>query len=275
MKISAYHKKRGDTVILNSLTDPHDISYGSWLFTQKYQTDIAGGPAVDPLIKLPPEIDDMPPDYDLYPIDYSIGYTWSYCPRKCEACVVPNQQNPKRHDSILKFHNARFSKICLLNNNTFSDPRWLDTFQEIWDLNLTVIEHGFDVRLLDNQKAEALLKTRFDKQIHFAWDYMKDERKIIKGLQLAKEYGLHRQSMVYVLTGFNSSFTEDLYRCQQIHDLGFDPFVMVYNTKKRGGQRQAKNFKRMVNNTRIYKKIIYQTDEHPNGDISKAWKDYR
>ena len=40
------------------------------------------------------------------------------------------------------------------DNNTFSDPQWHDTFEEIWDAKLTVKdENGYDLRLLDEEKA--------------------------------------------------------------------------------------------------------------------------
>ncbi|GAG73680.1 unnamed protein product [marine sediment metagenome] len=214
MKISAYHKMRGDTVKLNEPITGEGLTYGSWLYRQLYYTDYAGGTSISfssngkpqwdyPELKLPPEIQAMKPDYDLYPNnDFSLGYTWSYCPRKCGFCCVPQQCNSKKHHSIWNFHDHRFSRICLLNNNTFSDPQWKETFEEIWDAGLTVCdENGYDLRLLDNEKAEALKRTKFDRQIHFAWDLMEDEVAIQRGLELARNYNLN--AMVYVLIGYD------------------------------------------------------------------------
>ena len=265
MKISAYHKARGDSISLNHPQDPCDLSYGSWLFdfSPKYFCDIMGGPACKGLEWK--RLDDISfgefnvkPDYDLFPVDFSLGYTWEYCPRRCGFCVVPKQHNPKIHRSIWEFHDAKFSKICLLNNNTFSDPQWHETFEEIWDAQLTVKdENGYDLRLMDEEKAEALKRTRFAKQIHFAWDRIKDEAKIITGLELAKRYKLN--AMIYILMGYDTNLEQDLYRCQRIHDLGFDPFPMLY--------RQTKlllNFRRFIY-LRYYRS--YKT-------IELAWSDY-
>jgi len=262
MKIAAYHKQQDDIVTLNWPLDPRtDLTYGSWLFSKPlYACDVAGGPGDESLVanKLPPYFD-VRPDYDLFHLDYSLGYTWRYCPRRCRFCVVPKQNNPKVHNSIWDFHDSRFSKICLLNNNTFSDPQWRDTFAQIWDAKLTVIDHGFDLRLLDQEKAQALAMTRFDGFIHFAWDIITDESMIRQGLELARHYKLH--ALIYVLVGFDSTRMQDLHRCQVIHDCGFDPYIMPYN----GGSVADRQFKRFID-LRMYRHY---------DSIEAAWHDYR
>lgn len=259
MKISAYHKNIGDSVSLNHPQDPCDLSYGSWLFdfSPKYYTDYQGGPGIDPAAKLE-GFDNIKPDYNLFSVDFSLGYTWEYCPRRCGFCVVPKQHNPQVHHSIWEFHDTRFNKICLLNNNTFSDPQWWETFEEIWNANLIVRdENGYDLRLMDEEKAEALKRTRFEGQIHFAWDRIKDERVIIRGLRLAKQYKLN--GMVYVLMGYDTTFEEDLYRCQRIHSLGFDPFPMLYK------QTRA---------LRLFRRFIYLRYYRQYKTLKQAWQDY-
>ena len=255
MKISAYHKASGDNTYLNNV-GCFDLTYGSWLFdfSPKYPCDIEGGPGLDPTITLN-GFGGCRPDYDIYGLDYSLGFTWRYCPRKCPFCIVPKQRNPKEHVSIWDFHDPKFDKICLLNNNTFSDPQWKETFEELWDANLTVIdENGYDLRLINEEKAEALKKTKFRGYVHYAWDIMQDESNVIRGL------GLAPHGIVYVLIGYNTTREEDFHRCQKIHDLGHDPYVMPYNRTKQ--ERQVQRFI----NTRMYRK--YKT-------IKEAWGDYR
>ena len=203
----------------------------------------------------------MKPDYDLYPgNDFSLGYTWSYCPRRCSFCCVSKQCNPKDHHSIWEFHDHRFSKICLLNNNTFSDPEWKQTFEEIWDAGLVVCdENGYDLRLLDGEKAEALKRTKFDGYVHFAWDSMEDERAIKRGLEVARRYKLN--AVVYILIGYNTTRAEDLHRCQVVNDIGFDPYPMPYN----GGAKEDRAFKRFVC-LRAYR-------QYPS--LFEAWTGYR
>ena len=255
MKLSTWHKARGNQVFLNGV-GKFDYTIGSWLydFSEKGICDVEGGPGINPTIRMN-GYEKVIPDYSLYPVDYSLGYTWAYCPRKCPFCIVPKQNNPKEHHSIWDFHNSQFKKICLLNNNTFSDPQWRETFEEIWDANLIVRdENGYDLRLIDNEKSEALKKTKFDGYIHYSWDLMENEKIVLNGLRVAPK------GMVYVLIGFNTVREEDFYRCQKIHDMGFDPYIMSYNRTP-----EEKAFKRFID-SRMYRK--YPT-------IESAWKDYK
>ena len=262
MKLSAWHKAQGDDVLLNMPLWPCDLSYASVLFEKnktKFKADTYGGPAFNG-IRLESKIEGMKPDYNLCHIDYSLGYTWEYCPRKCEFCKVPKQKNPKTHRSIWDFHDSKFKKICLLNNNTFSDPDWLQTFMEIWDADLTVLdENGYDLRLLDDEKAATLKRTKFKGKIHFAWDRMKDESQIIRGLNILNKHKI-QNTHIYVLIGYDTTFEEDMYRCQKLIDYGHDPYIMPYNQSE-----QERRFKRFID-TFMWRK--YKT-------IQEAWNNYQ
>ena len=268
MRISAHHKAKGDNVFLGSPLDEAEYSYGSWLFSKGYPCDKAGGPGYDISIRL----NGVPvkPDYDLYNIDYSLGSTWEYCPRKCGFCCVPKQLNPKTHYSIWQFHDPEFNKICLLNNNTLTDPQWHETFEEIWDAGLVVIdENGYDLRLLSEESLLYLNKTRFEGMVHFAWDDIQDEQEIRRGLDVL--VGIKHPVQIYVLVGFpdHRPIDEtDLYRCQVISDYGFDPFVMVYNRKPKSREPrmvQLNQFQRLVNRVFIWRKLGFK----------EAWRTYR
>ena len=256
MKLSAWHKAQGDEVLLN-MPLWRGMTYASVLFEKNkklFFADTYGGSAFRGS-RLGSKIEGMKPDYDLFDLDYSLGYTFRPCFRKCGFCKVPSMNHPDvDHHSIWEFHDPKFKKICLLNNNTFFDKRWKETFEEIWDADLTVIdENGYDLRLIDDEKADALKRTRFKGQIHYAWDQMKDERKILEGLAIAP------RGRVYVLIGFDTTEEEDLYRCQKIIDYKHDPYIMPYNQSK-----PEKDFKRFID-TFMWRK--YKT-------IEKAWGDY-
>ena len=257
MHLSAWHKQRGDTVTLNMSILPADYTYASILFENNKNLFIAndyGGTAFNDAIL--PIGRNLKPDYNLYPHnEFSLGYTYRPCFRKCSFCKVPKMKHPDtKHHSIWEFHDPKFEKICLLNNNTFFDKQWKETFEEIWDANLTVIdENGYDLRLIDEEKAHALKKTKFQGQIHYAWDLMKDEKKILEGLKIAP------RGTVYVLIGFNTTEEDDLYRCQKIVDLKHDPYIMPYNQSVK-----EKRFKRFMD-TFMWRK--YKT-------IKEAWTNY-
>ncbi len=272
MKLSAWHKQRGDEVTLNMPIMPCDKSYASILFEHninKYNADEYGGIAYVGRFErgiqrertekrniLVSYINDCVPDYDLFHLDYSLGFTFRPCFRKCDFCKVWKIDDvDNRHLSIFSFHNTRFTKICLLNNNTFFDPQWKETFEEIWDAKLTVIdENGYDLRLMDEEKADALRKTKFDGKIHYAWDLMKDEKKILEGLKIAPK------GTVYVLIGFDTTEEEDIYRVQKIVEHGFDPYIMPYHQNK-----TEKRFKRFIDS--------FMWRKYPT--IELAFKDWR
>ena len=268
MKISAWHKAQGDDVTLNMPLWKGDKTYASILFgwnKDKYMADVWGGPGTGNFsIGLLPCIDDTFPDYDLFRLDFSLGYTYRFCPNFCGFCKVWRMERNRQHSSIWDFHNPNFRKICLLNNNTFADPKWRETFQEIWDANLTVIdENGYDLRLIDEEKANALKQTRWDNghDPHFAWDRIQDEKEIILGLEEVNRAGMKLKS-IYVLIGYDTTIEEDIYRCQKIHDMGHDPFPMIYEDGE--PNRTLHSFRRM----------IYQRYYRKEGNIEKAWRDY-
>jgi hypothetical protein len=254
MQLSAAHKAKGHTVTLNMPVMPCDYSYASILFEKNrkmFNADIYGGPAFDGSTIAP---DSVMPDYSLYPVDYSLGYTFRPCFRRCPFCKVWGMKHPDaEHHSIWEFHDTRFTKICLLNNNTFFDKRWKETFEEIWDAGLTVVDqNGYDLRLMDDERADTLRRTPFHGKIHYAWDNVEDETAILAGLTIAPK------GSVYILISYNSTEQEDIHRVQKVVDMKFDPYIMPYKPS-------GKRFKRFID-TFMWRK--YPT-------IQEAWDNYK
>jgi len=262
MKISAWHKANGDSVLFNMPIIPADYRYASILFEKnrnRFIADEYGGPAFDNSV-LPADIEKMEPDYSLTGIDYSLGYTFRPCFNSCAFCKVPKMDHPDcKHHSIWEFHDPKFKKICLLNNNTFQDSQWHKTFEEIWDADLTVIdENGYDLRLIDDKKAHALKRTKFQGKLHFAWDRMQDESMIIEGLKILKKHKI-TGCRVYVLIGYDSTEKQDLHRCDILKGYGQDPYIMPFR-----GTKKEKRFKRFIDSF-MWRK--YKT-------ITAAWEYY-
>jgi hypothetical protein len=257
MKISAWHKAQGHSVELNFPLMGADFTYASMMFRQTPDpiADLIGGPKY-PDSMLDPEIEAMRPDYDLYPdIDYSLGYTYRACPRSCDFCIVPHQKNPETHHSIWSFHDARFKKIDLLNNNTLADPQWRETFEEIIEAKLIMAEHGLDVRLVTEETASYLKRIKIDGYLHIAWDYPDHEEEILKGLDPLLKAKV-RNLMCYVLIG-HTSHEEDLHRCLKLDAMGVDPYVMALDKT----DPYQYHFARWVNHKAIFKTV--------------EWKDYK
>ena len=94
-----------------------------------------------------------------------------------------------------------------------------------------------------------------EKRLYIAWDRMEDEDEVMKGIKILTEAGIKpRQIMCYMLTCFDTTFEEDMYRFNRLCECGVDPFVMRYNRK---GNRIDREFSRWVNK-RWYKVLSFE-----------------
>ena len=125
MKISAYHKQKGDDIYLNYPLCKPDTVYASCIFPDNYEklkvlpfdNIEIGGTGSKSTKSLPDNIEHIMPDYSLYPnYDHAMGYTYRYCPRKCPFCVVPEYEKDLSHRSIYEFWNGQ-KEIMIMNNN--------------------------------------------------------------------------------------------------------------------------------------------------------------
>src|SRR3990172_4691857 len=92
MKVSAWHKSKGDIVERNFPLFKSDITYGSCVFTWNSPAFLDptiqyGGSGIDMKVELPVMIEHTMPDYNLYPMDFSLGFTSRGCLRKCQFCL--------------------------------------------------------------------------------------------------------------------------------------------------------------------------------------------
>lgn len=125
MKISTYHKQRGDDVYLNFPLMPANLTYCSVLFDYNlplYNGDYVGGPATvlrglrgGTLVGiLGASIESCRPDYSLFKTDYSLGYSFRPCFRNCSFCKVAFiEYEDTSHHSIWEFHDSKFTKIAV------------------------------------------------------------------------------------------------------------------------------------------------------------------
>jgi hypothetical protein len=248
-KLGTYHRQRGDQVG-RDIGDP-DLVYYSAIFTwtaEKFrgQTSIGGKaifggyPFNDD--HLPPEAEFCKPAYDLWGTDYSLGYTSRGCIRKCPFCIVPKKEGRIRdYQFVGEFHDQAHRKIILLDNNFFASPRWRANIGYINDNDLLVcFNQGNDLRLVDAEVAAVLADTRSgdldfsNRRYYFAWDSIMDEKQIRAGLQTLLDAGIRNETIeVYVLTQFDTTCAQDLYRCETLwNEYRVHPFVMKFNMRK-------------------------------------------
>ena len=268
MKLSAYHKNRGDEVGFN-VTDPDKI-YLSIVFDRSAHQSFAveypnvhvevGGSGVDLKKELPNEIEMLKPDYDLYPSTYSQGFTTRGCVRKCPFCVVPIKEGMiKTNQHPSEFHDDRFKTCMIMDNNLLAAPlSWQKgVFDWFHDNDIRMLEHGMDIRLLTEQKAGWIADTKLPKGVRFAWDNMDDEPYVEKGVRMLLDAGMNGRNIgFYVLTNFNTTIEQDVCRCMKLRDWGVNSYVMIYN--KRKAPKIVRKLQRWANMRACYWKVPFQ-----------------
>lgn len=245
MQLSGYHKSIGDEVGFD-VSNP-DLVYISCIFSKNASVArgistlypdsevIIGGSGVDLHSMLPEAAQKIIPDYSLYPdYNFDLGFTTRGCIRHCSFCVVPEKEGKfQRWQHVSDFHLEGHKKVVLLDNNVYADRDWFfDNTDFIIKNNLVVdIVQGMDIRIIDSEIASRLADLRHDKNIRFAWDNLKDEERVFSGIDICKDAGIPPEKLsFYVLVGFNSTFSEDLYRVNKLRDAGVLAFVMQYSS---------------------------------------------
>ena len=253
MKLSAWHKSQKDEVEwydpLTAWYNMPDRVYMSKVFS--FSPDyphpvnakeiIRGGTGYyypDGGAKLPYEIEHIYPDYSLYPQhtkDTAYGFLTRGCPRGCGFCIVGGKEGrtSRKVADLSEFWRGQ-KNIVLLDPNITACREWQGLFQQLIDSKAWVdFSQGLDIRVMTDDKVE-MLKHMKIKQVHFAWDNYSDRDKIIPQFRAFKEItGWDKRKMgVYVLTNYNSTHEEDLERIYTLRDMGYWPYVMVYDKNK-------------------------------------------
>ena len=109
---------------------------------------------------------------------------------------------------------------------------------------------GLDVRLITPDNT-ALLNQVKTKAVHFAWDNPNDDltpyfRRFLELTRIRDK----RRRTVYVLTNYGSTHEQDLYRVETLRDMGYTPYVMVYD--RPSAPKITLQLQRWVNNKRIF-----------------------
>jgi hypothetical protein len=270
MKISAFHKQRGDEVeFYNPLfSGEADICYMAKVFTftkdygfpVKAKRVIKGGTGYNLTEKLPPDIEHIYPDYGLYGIkDTAYGFLTRGCPRQCGFCIVSEKEGSKsvKAANLSEFWNGQ-KNIKLLDANLLACSRHLELINQLIDSGARVdFTQGLDARLLTPEIVYRLQQVNI-KTVHFSIDNWNEKEEILKKLTLFKSItGLPAQkASVYILCNYNTTVEQDLERIAVVDKVGFNPYVMIYNREKLHRRHILLRMQRWANN-----KIIFHAEK--------------
>ena len=283
MKISAWHKSKGDTV---EWYDPlfgghYDKVYMSkvFSFTPDYEYFVDAdeiekggtGYAIENVNgkehydktkdkALPYEIEHIYPDYSIYPEqtkDTAYGFLTRGCPRGCDFCIVAPKEGrcSKKVADLSEFWNGQ-KNIILCDPNILACAELKDLIQQLIDSKAYIdFNQGLDIRMITEEKAEMLSQIKI-KSIHFAYDRYEDKDFIEPKFEAFRKVSKIRNKdlQVYVLCGDRKKevLQEDLHRIYWLRQHGYAPYVMLYEKEKLQKGCDLLKLQRWVNNRFIF-----------------------
>lgn len=269
MKLSAWHKARGDSVEwYRPLFSGHmDKVYMSKIFT--FTKDYEYFINADKIVKagtgydypyggmlLSDEIEHIYPDYTIYYDKVPKTRTTAYgfltrgCPRGCDFCIVSDKEGrcSVKVADLKEFWRGQ-KNIVLLDPNMFACSDWRELSQQLIDSRAWIdFTQGCDIRVMTKEKADMLRKMKI-KQIHFAWDRYEDKNMIIPKFEQFKEItGWNKRKLgVYVLCNFNTTLEQDLERVYILRELGYTPYIMIFDKQNVKKGSDLRRLQRWVN----------------------------
>ena len=253
MKISSYHKGKGDIVEWYNPFDKYDIVYMSKIFSftpdyGQYMTNTTqickGGTGYDIYSTLPEEIDIIKPDYSIYP---SIGHKTSYgfltrgCPNKCKWCIVPKKEGDiKPYMDVEEIAIDGRNELILMDNNILASDHGIEQIEKIIKMNegrkkkiKVDFNQGLDARLVTDEIAKMLSRLKWIQQIRFGCDTPKQIEECEKACAMIDKHGYKGEYFFYciLLDDFDESFSRVnhwkkkgssryLPHCQPFRDIG-------------------------------------------------------
>ena len=258
MKLSAWHKAKGDHVewYYPLISGHMDRVYMSKVFSftpdyeyfidadeihrggSGYCIELEDGKEVYHKERdkdLPDEIEHMYPDYGLYPKltkDTAYGFLTRGCPRNCGFCHTTQKDGSSSYKvaDLSEFWNGQ-KNIHLLDQNILACKDHLELLDQlIKSKALVEFNGGLDIRLVNEKNIEKIKQIKL-RMIHFAFDRYQDKDVIEPRLRMFM--GLtgydHHKIMCYILTNFDTTIEQDMYRIQLCRELNIHPYPMIYD----------------------------------------------
>lgn len=258
MKLSAWHKARGDSVEwYQPMFSGHmDRVYMSKVFSfspdyeyfvdadevikggSGYCIELVNGKEVyhkERDTSLPAEVEHIYPDYSLYPEetkDTAFGFLSRGCPRGCGFCHVAakEQKQSIKVADLDEFWRGQKS-IVLCDPNILACKDHADLLRQLAESKASVeFNQGLDIRLVTEKNTKLLMQINI-KSIHFAFDRYEDKEIIeprLRAFMEATGYDHHKVTC-YILTNYDTTIAQDLDRIQLCRELDIQPYPMIYD----------------------------------------------
>lgn len=273
MKLSAYHKAKGDNVEWFDKSKLYHLVYSSKVFTwtpvckDLPMGTVTGGTGFHGgmTVKLRDEIEMICPDYSIYNCDRSYGFLTRGCIRQCKDCFVPEKEGAiKAHADIEDF--ARHDKVVLMDNNVLASDHGIKQIEKIIKLGLKVdFNQGLDARLIDNAMAKLLSQVKWHPEIRLACDSLAMIDPVRKAVDLLRWHNTSPpRYFCYVLSKDYESTKE---RVRALKGMYVDPFVQTLRNKENTfvPSQRCMDLKRFVNNRRIYRSCAFEDYKKSGG----------
>jgi len=254
LKLSTYHKKKGDTTeLVHGQVKPKktpNLIYVTSLFTYAWSPvhkaikyykkmfpkskiilgglyaslmpDHAKKSGADKIhIGLFKDAENLMPDYDLIPEwDGSIIFASRGCIRNCPFCAVPKLEGKPNNlkYSIKHLIYPKHTRVILWDNNILACKNWRAIFDELIELGLKVdFNQGIDARLITDEVAEKLSHMKFD-LLRLAYDNSIYHLCLERAIRILDKHGISKKKIVvYTLFNFENDDPEDFW--ERIKDL--------------------------------------------------------
>ncbi len=268
MRLSAWHKARGDSVEWWNGFLHYDRVYMSKVFTFSPDFDtvinadeiIRGGTGYKDYGSLPPEIESTYPDYSIYPnFKAAIGFLTRGCIRNCPWCIVPRKEGHIRPAEMwrqIKRPDSR--EIVFLDNNVLACDHGLAQIEDMGGKPVWVdFNQGLDARLITPEIAKLLAGLHWIRFVRLSCDTSAMLPVIERAAAYLQEAGVAKSRLwAYALV---QDVEEAHRRVLTLDKLGVTPFAQPYRDYDGGEPTQEqKDFARWVNNKATFRSCRWE-----------------
>lgn len=143
-------------------------------------------------------------------------------------------------------------RIILCDPNMLACQDHMELLQQLIDSGAKVnFNQGLDIRFVNERNIELLKQIKLE-MVHFAFDRWEDKDIIEPKLRMFKEQTGYKRGKVsvFILTNFDTTLEQDIYRIQLCRELDFSPYVAVYDREH--CDKIYKDLQRWANNSWVF-----------------------